>query len=68
MKENFFTKKGITWIFATIALVSGFLFLDSNSTGNVILNKQSPVSLISIIGLLLLVCSIILIIYSVKKK
>ncbi len=68
MKEKFLVKKGVTWVFAIIAAVSGFLFLDSNSTGNVILNKQSPVSLPSIIGLLLIACSAILIAYSVKKK
>jgi len=68
MKENFLTKKSVSWAFAIIAVISGFLFLDSNSTGNVILNKQTPVSLLSIIGLLLIACSAILIAYSVKKK
>ncbi len=68
MKENFFAKKSITWSFAIIAVISGFLFLDSNPTGNVILNKQNPVSLLSIIGLLLIASSAILITYSVKKK
>lgn len=68
MKENFFRRKGITWVFAIIALVSGFLFLDSGFTGNVIVNKQIPINLLSLIGLLLIACSAILISYSVKKK
>jgi phosphatidylserine synthase len=68
MKEKFFTKKSVTWVFAIIAVVSGFLFLDSTPTGNVIVNKQNPISLLSIIGLLLIACSVILIAYSAKKK
>jgi hypothetical protein len=68
MERKFFERKGITWIFAVIAVFSGFLFLDSGVTGNVIVNKQSTINLVSIIGLLLIVCSTILIAYSVKKK
>jgi hypothetical protein len=68
MKEKFLAKKGVTWFFAAVAVVSGFIFLDSSPTGNVILNRQSPVSLVSIIGLLLIACSAILIAYSAKKK
>ncbi len=61
-------RKGVTWIFATVAAISGFLFLDSSPTGNVIMNKQNPVSIVSMIGLLLIACSAVLIAYSVKKK
>ena len=68
MKTKFFEKREVSWVFATIALIFGFLFINSNPTGNVIVNKQSPVSFVSIIGLLLLVCSTVLIAYSVKKK
>ena len=68
MKEKFFAKKGVTWTFAAIALVSGFLFLDSTPTGNVIVNRQDSMNLLSIIGLLLIACSAILIAYSAKKK
>ena len=68
MKGKFFTKKGVTWTFAAIAVVSGFLFLDSTPTGNVIVNKQNSISLLSIIGLVLIACSAILIAYSAKKK
>lgn len=68
MKKSFFERKGITWFFATLAVVSGFIFLDSSVTGNAIVNKQSPVSALSLIGLLLITCSAVLITYSLKKK
>lgn len=68
MKEKFFVKKGVIWMFAAIALFFGFWFLDSSFTGNAVVNKQVPVSLLSLIGLLLIVCSAVLISYSVKKK
>jgi len=68
MKEKFFGKKGVTWIFAAVSLAFGFWFLDSGFTGNAIINKQAPISFLSLIGLLLIVCSAVLISYSVKKK
>jgi hypothetical protein len=68
MKNNFFNKKGVTWMFAIISLVFGFWFLDSNLTGNTIVNQQVPINLVSLIGLLLVACSAILISYSVKNR
>jgi len=68
MKNNFFGKKGITSVFAVIALVFGFWFLDSDFTGNTIVNKPIPINLLSLIGLLLIACSVILISYPLKKK
>jgi hypothetical protein len=68
MKNSILVRKEVTWIFAVAALFSGFMFMDTSLTGNVIINKQAPVSLISIVGLLLIACSIVLIAYSVKKK
>ena len=68
MEKKFFKRKSITWTFAIIALIFGFMFLDSGFTGNVIVNKQSTINLVSIIGLLLVVCSTVLITFSVKKK
>ena len=71
-KNNFWislkTKRSTT-IFALIALIGGFLFLNqSNVTGNIILSKENPINIISIIGLLLILCSVILSLYSIKKK
>lgn len=68
MKEKFFARKSVTWVFAIIAAFSGFLFLDAVPTGNIIVNRQNPVSVLSIIGLLLIACSAVLIVYSAKKK
>jgi len=71
-KNNFWislkTKRSTT-IFALIALIGGFLFLNqSNVTGNIILSKENPINIISIIGLLLILCSVILSLYSIKKR
>lgn len=68
MIKKFFEKKEITWTFAIISIISGFFFLDSSLTGNIILNRQNSANFISIIGLLLILCSIVLIVYSIKKK
>lgn len=68
MEKKFFERKGVTWVFSAIALISGVVFLDSNPTGNVIVNNKNSVSIISLLGLLLILCSVILITYSVKKK
>ena len=68
MKETFFSRKGVTWVFAAVALAFGFWFIDSSFTGNAVVNNQVPISFLSIIGLLLIVCSAVLISYSVKKK
>jgi membrane protease YdiL (CAAX protease family) len=68
MERRFFEKKGITWAFAVVSLIFGFMFLDSGFTGNVIVNKPGAINLVSIIGLLLITCSTVLITYSIKKK
>jgi len=71
-KNNFWISlkaKRSTTIFALIALIGGFLFLNqSNVTGNIILSKENPINIISIIGLLLILCSVILSLYSIKKR
>ena len=67
-KSNFFKRKKVTASFAIFALAGGFLFLNQGITGNVILSGKSSINLLSIIGLLLILCSIILGIYSIKKR
>jgi hypothetical protein len=67
-RANFFEKRPVTISFAAIALLFGFFFLDSGITGNAVLNKQIPVNLVSIAGLLLILCSVILVAYSLKKS
>jgi hypothetical protein len=66
--KNLFRKRTVAGIFAIAALIAGILFLDSGLTGNIIVNKQSPISAVSLIGLLLVLCSAVLIIYSVREK
>ena len=70
-KINFFQSTPVTAAFGTVAVIAGLFFLGQGSiTGNTILKDNIPnTSLaLSIIGLLLIVCSIILLAYSVKKK
>jgi len=65
---DWFKGKQSTSIFAVISLVGGFLFLNQGITGNVILDKDYSTNLISVIGMFLIVCSIILGLYSLRKK
>lgn len=67
-KENFFKKPLPAGIIGIIALIGGFYFLGNSMTGRVITEHNLNFSLLSIIGLLLIICSFILIIYSVKKR
>lgn len=67
-KVKWFKTKGIVAVFAIVAFVVGFSFLDKGgTTGNVILNNHYPVDVMSIIGLLLVLCSVILAVYIVRK-
>lgn len=61
------TKK-ITGYFAIISLASGLFFMGQRITGNAILNKGHTLNLLPVIGMLLIFCSIILGLYSLKKK
>ena len=65
---NWLKTRQATSIFAVGSLISGFFFLNQNITGNVILSENYSFNLISLIGLLLILCSVILGIYSVRKK
>ena len=60
--------KQATAIFAVGSLISGFFFLNQNITGNAILNENYSLSIIPIIGLSLILCSVILGVYSVTKR
>ena len=53
--------------FALVALVAGFFFLDKGITGNVVLNGENPLDIISLIGLVLVFCSAALTFYVLKK-
>jgi len=67
-KENLFKKSRRTITMGIFALVGGFYFLNKQLTGSVISEKSATFSLLPLIGLLLIACSAVLIIYSIKKK
>ena len=66
-EERLKTKKATT-IFAILALMGGFLFLSPSITGGFILESSDSFSTLSLIGLVLIGCSIVLAAYSLKKK
>jgi len=68
MKTNFLKQTKVTGTFAAIAFVSGFFFLDKAATGNVVLNKTATFSFTPLIGLLLIFCSTLLTLYTLKKR
>ena len=70
MKKIFdwFETKKATMVFAIISLIGGFLFLNHSITGNIILSDKYSFNLVSLIGLLLILCAVILGAYSIKKK
>lgn len=74
-KKSFFEKKSVIASFGILALLGGVyftqLFITGNVTGNAVTisTRYSLTSfMIPLIGLLLLICSIILISYSIVKK
>ena len=67
-KDQWFKTKKITGLLSLTSLVAGFIFLKKKITGNMILNYYNSITAFSIIGLLLILCSIILAIYSIKKE
>ncbi|MBA7594181.1 hypothetical protein ES703_01120 [subsurface metagenome] len=66
-KVKWFKAKSVAAVFAAVAFITGFLFLDKGITGNVILDNSYPIDFISLIGLLLILCSAILAVYILKK-
>lgn len=67
-KINFFKTRKLTISFAIIALIGGFLFLNKGITGNIILSNKYSFDLVSLIGLALVVCAVVLGVYTIKKK
>jgi len=65
---EFFKTKKATIIFSLIAFIGGFLFLNHSVTGNVIINESYYIDIISLIGILLIICSFILAIYTIKHR
>ena len=68
MKESFFQTRKTTAFFAIIGLVWGSILMNKNITGKIVLEELSPFDLLSLIGMLLILCSIVVGVYSLKKK
>ncbi|MEK6840870.1 MAG: hypothetical protein AABX79_02865 [Nanoarchaeota archaeon] len=67
--ENSFKEKGIFLILAVVAFFTGFLFVDRGGiSGNTILDGSYPVSTVSMVGLVLVICSIILGAFAIRSK
>ena len=67
-KTEFLKSKKSTTAFAIIALFGGFFFLNKSVTGNTIINHEYTYSLLPTLGLALILCAVILAIYTVMKK
>lgn len=67
-KKNFFKKKAVAGIFGILSFAAGFIFLDSSITGGVVMNKEVSFNPLSLVSLFLLLCSAVLIVYSLKKE
>lgn len=68
MGENWLKRRKVTAGFATLSLISGFLFLNKNITGNAVLSDKYAFNPLSFVGLLLILCSVVLAGYSMKKR
>jgi len=67
-KENILKTRKTVTMFAIVALIGGLLFLSPSITGGFILESSDSFSSLSLIGLLLIGCSVILTVYALKKK
>ncbi|MBR9701438.1 hypothetical protein GOV13_00785 [Candidatus Pacearchaeota archaeon] len=67
-KLDWFETKKATTSFALVALAGGFIFLNRGITGNVILDSKYSFNMLSIIGLLLIVCAVVLGAHTIWKK
>jgi len=61
--QSVLKKKPALALFALIALIGGVCFLDRPMTGNVVLSNHYEMHAVSIIGILLILCSIMLVAY-----
>jgi len=69
MENSWFKEKKVTAIFAAVAFFTGFLFVDRGSiSGNIILDGSYSFNIVSLIGLLLVLCSAVLAAYTIRKR
>ena len=73
-KENFFHKKSVVATFAILAIFGGIFFMQqgtqNTTTGNIVLSdyQEFPYNFISLIGMTLILCAVVLVVYVIKKK
>ena len=76
-KESFFQKRKVAASFGVAALLFGFYFLNAGFglnlftgrvTGNYVAEGTNIINATNLIGMVLIVCSAILIIYAIVKK
>jgi len=60
--------KKFTAGFAFLSFMVGLLFVEGSFSGNAVVSDDVFFNPISLIGSLLIICSVILIVYSLKKK
>ena len=70
-EPNFFERRGVIAAFGVLALLGGIYFIQpmlrGNVTGNVIVS-DTLFNVVPFIGILLVICSIILLSYATVKK
>lgn len=66
--SDWLKKRQITAGFSLAAIAGGFLFLRKGMTGMAILESNSPINPLSIIGLCLIICAVVLVAYSLKNR
>ncbi|MDP3987364.1 MAG: hypothetical protein Q8P81_04025 [Nanoarchaeota archaeon] len=68
MKNSFLNMKKLAGVVSAVSLVTGFFFLDRETTGNVVLNGNIPtIDVLSLIGLALVLCSGVLAYYALRR-
>ena len=67
--NNWLKTKKATGLFAVVAFIGGFFFLNQGITGNAVSNESvSAFNPVFLVGMLLILCSVVLAVYAVKKK
>jgi hypothetical protein len=71
-KQSFLQKRSVAATIGILALLGGFYFLNTGFlnpvTGNVVRSNYLSVNFVSAIGMLLILCSAVLIVYAIVKR
>lgn len=66
-KKRSFNPKKLSFLFAAVAFITGFLLIDRGSISGNVVGSNSPIGTISIIGLLLIASAIVLAAKGIRK-